>query len=173
MKPLLAWALLATYWNDVPLDQKGYIRGHIREEFQTEAACLKYAHQLQREHPKLTYTYECQGPTITVYVLMTLYFTTKGFQWDTIAVDQTNEQCEQRTTELRSEVEHNPRFSKGTAYAWECLPVKMMNPERIPNLKHAHEQLEKELNVPFEIGKPHPALGGGTVTNILRSGPQR
>ena len=44
-------------------------------------------------------------------------------------------QREQRTTELRSEVEHNPRFSKGTAYAWECLPVKMMNPERIPNLK--------------------------------------
>jgi hypothetical protein len=26
---------------------------------------------------------------ITLYVLMTLFFTTKGFQWDAVAVDQT------------------------------------------------------------------------------------
>jgi hypothetical protein len=102
---------------------------------------------------------------------MTLSFTTKGFEWGTSAVDQTKEQCEQRTTELRSEAEHNPRFSKGTAYAWECLPVKVENPERIPSLRRAHQQLAKELNVPFEVGKPHPAFGGGTVTDILRSGP--
>ena len=56
-------------------------------------------------------------------------------------------------------------------------PINLgVNPEHIPNLRHAHEQLNKELNVPFEIGKPHPAFGGGVVTDILRSGlpqPQR
>jgi len=109
---------------------------------------------------------------ITLYVLMALFFTTKGFQWDAVAVDQTQEGCEMRATpELLGDPEHSPRFSKGTAYKWKCLPVKVVNPERIPNLRHAHEQLDKELNVPFEIGKPHPAFGGGVVTDILRGGP--
>jgi hypothetical protein len=114
---------------------------------------------------------------ITLYVLMALVFTTKGFQWEPIAVNQDQQTCEQLATpELLGDPEHSPRFSKGTAYKWKCLPVKVVNPERIPNLRHAHEQLDKELSVPFEIGKPHPAFGGGVVTHTLPSGtpqPQR
>jgi hypothetical protein len=109
---------------------------------------------------------------ITVYVLMALFFTTKGFQWEALAVSEVKEVCEELATpELLGDPEHSPRFSKGTAYVWKCLPVKMENPERIPSLRHAHQQLDKELNVPFKIGKPHPAFGGGVVTDILRRRP--
>ena len=68
---------------------------------------------------------------ITIYVLMGLVYTTKGFYWFPLAVSDYQKGCEELATpELLGDPEHSPRFSKGTAYKWKCLPVKGMNPER-------------------------------------------